>query len=65
MNITELTDQIKNAVFFKYDSLTTFRFLQTILIVLIISIIYLVNLFFQKQNYKQFLISYLVALFAT
>lgn len=65
LNITELTDQIKNAVFFKYDSLTTFRFLQTILIVLIISIIYLVNLFFQKQNYKQFLISYLVALFAT
>ncbi|BAP39397.1 phosphatidate cytidylyltransferase [Metamycoplasma canadense] len=64
-NIEELILQLKKAVFFSEDSLTSFKALSVICLVTLISLIYLFNLFFTKKSLKEFIVSYIVAIFST
>lgn len=64
-NIFELTQQIKKTIFFGYNQIANFGLIQFSLILTIISLFYLVNLFLLKRTFKEFIISYIVAVFAT
>ncbi|MBN4089617.1 phosphatidate cytidylyltransferase [Mycoplasma enhydrae] len=67
-DINELLIQLKHAVFFGNDTLTSFRTLQILIISTVISLIYLINLFTIKEakyKAKKIAVSFFVALFAT
>ncbi|MGX9357606.1 phosphatidate cytidylyltransferase [Mycoplasma sp. 773] len=64
-NILIVTKQIKKSIFFGYDSLSKFRALQLLLIILFITCIFLVNLFITKTIKRDFIFSYFIAIFST
>ncbi|ENY69386.1 Phosphatidate cytidylyltransferase [Metamycoplasma auris 15026] len=65
INAASLIAQIKETLFFGYDSITKFRVLQLLILITLISFIYIIELFVSKAKLKRKINSYLIVLFVT